>query len=76
MMPGLFVLGLLVGSAAGGAAALLVAPERGSDLRRRMGARVRSVPAGVSTAASGLTARIRAPPTKDTAMKGEDRSIR
>lgn len=65
MIPGLFVLGALEGGAVGGAAALLVAPARGSELRRRVGARVRPVAAKISSAASDLAVRVRAPPTKD-----------
>jgi gas vesicle protein len=72
MIPGLFVLGLLVGSAVGGAAALLVAPERGSELRRRAGARVQPAMVRAMAAASGLANRIRAPPAKDEATKGEE----
>jgi gas vesicle protein len=64
MIPGLFVLGLLVGSSVGGTAALLVAPERGSALRRRARARAQPAAARVRAAALGLTARIRAPPPK------------
>jgi gas vesicle protein len=71
MIPGLFVLGLLVGSAVGGTAALLVAPERGSEPRRRPGARVRPVAARVSPAAWDPFVRIRGPPTKGS-TEGKD----
>jgi gas vesicle protein len=71
MIPGLFVLGLLVGSAVGGTAALLVAPERGSDVRRRARARVQPAAARAGATALGLAARIRAPPAKGGATKGE-----
>jgi hypothetical protein len=64
MMPGLSALGLLVGSAAGGTAALLVAPETGSDLRRRARARAQPAAARVRATALALSARIRAPPTE------------
>jgi gas vesicle protein len=74
MIPGLFVLGALVGGAVGGTAALLVAPESGSRLRRRVGVRVRPVAARVSSAASDLTVRVRAPPTKG-ATEVKSRSV-
>jgi gas vesicle protein len=71
MIPGLLVLGLLVGSAVGGTAALPVAPVRGSDLRRRVRARVQPAAARVRSTALRLTVRIRAPPAKGRATKGE-----
>ena len=72
MIPGLFVLGLLVGRAVGGTAGLLVTPESGSKLRQRAGLRVRSVAARVSSAASDLAVRVRGPPTKGP-TRGESR---
>ena len=71
MIPSSFVLGLLAGGAVGGTAALLLTQERGSDLRRRAGVRVRPVVARVSSVASGLAARIRAPPPEGPATNGE-----
>jgi gas vesicle protein len=64
MVPGLSVLGLLVGSAAGGTAALPAAPERGSDLRRRARARAQPAAARARATALALSARIRAPPAE------------